>query len=75
MCDGWHFNLELEAANGDTVIVDVHLLGTLNNGNAGNDLVVSSDSSGGTSFQLDAPYTANTWRDVSYTRGHDWLHC
>jgi len=69
MCDGWHFNLELKAANNDIVIVDVHLRGTRNNnGNYGNDLVVSSDSVSGTTFKTDAPYTANTWHQVSYTR-------
>lgn len=69
MCDGWHFNLELDDAASNTVNVDVHLLGTA----AGNDLVVSSDSGGGTGFQLDAPYTANTWHKVGCARrrGYD----
>ena len=69
MCDGWHFNLELDDAASNTVNVDVHLLGTA----AGNDLVVSSDSGGGTNFQADAPYTANTWHKVGCARrgGYD----
>ena len=66
MCDGWHFNLELVDDAGGVEIIDVHLLGT----DAGNDLVVSSTSATGTGFQLDAPYTANTWREVG-RRGYD----